>query len=186
MVCALRRLERAAGLDRMTLGWAAQEGWRLPSCWHPRTVSHFSGIFPRHSRCYAFKRSIEDRDDCFKTSLNMKISPLRTGRVCALPNLKRSSFLFAGAVSCLAAALAFPAQCLGAGATPPFESYEAELGTPGGGAVVVSLNAAPTTEFSSPELEASGHAYLRLNVPGQYVEWVNRTGKNITGLNVRA
>jgi hypothetical protein len=116
----------------------------------------------------------------------MKISPLRIGRVCALANLKPSSFLFAGAVSCLAAALAFPAQCLGAGATPPFESYEAELGTPGGGAVVVSLNAAPTTEFSSPELEASGHAYVRLNVPGQYVEWVNRTGKNITGLNVRA
>ncbi|HTJ79477.1 MAG TPA: carbohydrate-binding protein [Rariglobus sp.] len=44
----------------------------------------------------------------------------------------------------------------------------------------------PTTQYSSPELEASGHAYVRLAATGQYVEWTNNTGKNINGINVRA
>lgn len=73
----------------------------------------------------------------------------------------------------------------GAGAVAPFTSYEAEAGTRGGGATLVTL-ATPTTEFSSPELESSGHAYVRLNANGQYVEWVNNTGQNITAINVRA
>jgi hypothetical protein len=74
------------------------------------------------------------------------------------------------------------------GATTPFISYEAELGTLGAGAAIVSVSLAspPTTEFSSPELESSGHAYVRLGAAGQYVEWVNKTGRAITAINVRA
>jgi parallel beta-helix repeat protein len=72
------------------------------------------------------------------------------------------------------------------GATTPFTSYEAEQGTTGGGAAIVSLTSAPTTQFSSPELESSGHAYVRLDGPGQFVEWANGTGKPITAINVRA
>jgi hypothetical protein len=72
------------------------------------------------------------------------------------------------------------------GANTPFISYEAEAGTPGGGATVVSLTAAPTSQYSSPELESSGHAYVNLNAAGQYVEWTNNTGKAITFFNVRA
>jgi len=74
------------------------------------------------------------------------------------------------------------------GATTPFVSYEAEMGALGGGAAIVSVSLAspPTTQFSSPELESSGHAYVRLNQTGQYVEWVNNTGKNITAIDVRA
>ena len=71
------------------------------------------------------------------------------------------------------------------GATTPFVSYEAEDGTLGGGATPHALTSPPVTEFSSPELESSGHAYVRLDGPGQYVEWVNRTGTSITAINVR-
>jgi len=71
------------------------------------------------------------------------------------------------------------------GATTPFMSYEAEDGTAGGGATVVKLQSPPTTQFSSPEVEASGHAYVALTQAGQYVEWANQTGKSITAFNVR-
>ena len=72
------------------------------------------------------------------------------------------------------------------GATTPFTSYEAEAGTLGGGATLVALTTPPTTRFSSPELESSGHAYVSLTSTGQYVEWTNNTGKAITAINVRA
>ncbi|MEO7719410.1 MAG: coagulation factor 5/8 type domain-containing protein [Capsulimonas sp.] len=72
------------------------------------------------------------------------------------------------------------------GATTPFTSYEAESGAIGGGASVVSLTSAPTTQYSSPTLEASGHAYVQLNGNGQYVQWTNNTGGNVTAINVRA
>jgi fibronectin type 3 domain-containing protein len=71
------------------------------------------------------------------------------------------------------------------GATTAFTSYEAESGALGGGASVVSLTAAPTTPYSSPELEASGHAYVQLNANGQSVTWTNNTGENITAINLR-
>jgi hypothetical protein len=79
----------------------------------------------------------------------------------------------------------FPSRRGYVGATTPFVSYEAEDGTPGGGATVVSLTSPPTTQYSSPELEASGHAYVRLGMTGQYVEWTNMTNKNVTAFNVR-
>src|SRR5712664_1001446 len=72
------------------------------------------------------------------------------------------------------------------GASTPFTSYEGEAGTLGGGATVVALTSPPTTQFSSPQLEASGHAYVQLTGIGQYVEWVNNTGQNITALNLRS
>jgi hypothetical protein len=73
----------------------------------------------------------------------------------------------------------------GSGATVPFTSLEAEAATLGGGATAVSLTAAPTTQFSSPALEASGHAYVQLNGPGQSVQWTNTTGQPISAINVR-
>jgi len=72
------------------------------------------------------------------------------------------------------------------GATTPFTSYEAEAGTTGGGATVVSLTSPPADQYSSPTLEASGHAYVQLNATGQSVQWTNNTGTNITAINVRA
>jgi len=71
------------------------------------------------------------------------------------------------------------------GAVTPFTSYEAEAGTTGGGATTVSLTSPPTTQYSSPTLEASGHAYVQLTGTGQYVQWTNNTGHPITFINVR-
>ena len=73
----------------------------------------------------------------------------------------------------------------GVGATTTFASYEGENGTLGGGATVMALKSPPTTEYSSAELEASGHAFANLAKVGQYVEWTNKTGQNITFVNVR-
>ncbi|NEA30673.1 carbohydrate-binding protein [Streptomyces sp. SID13031] len=72
-----------------------------------------------------------------------------------------------------------------AGATVPFTSYEAEAGSLGGGATSVSLTAAPTTQYSSPSLEASGHAYAHLAGTGQSVQWTNTTGRPISAVTVR-
>lgn len=72
------------------------------------------------------------------------------------------------------------------GATTPFTSYEGEEGLIGGGATVVSVNAAPTTQYSSPELEASGHAYVNLSAPGQFVQWTNNTAQSFTAINLRS
>ncbi|MFD8814433.1 carbohydrate-binding protein [Streptomyces sp. NPDC059627] len=73
-----------------------------------------------------------------------------------------------------------------AGAATPFSVYEAEAGTPGGGAAVRSLTSAPTTQYSSAALEASGHSYVHLDGTGQSVQWTNTTGQPISFLNVRA
>ncbi|WP_254648060.1 discoidin domain-containing protein [Streptomyces sp. GbtcB6] len=72
------------------------------------------------------------------------------------------------------------------GATTPFSVYEAEAGTPAGGAAVRSLTSAPTTQYSSAALEASGHSYVHLDGTGQSVQWTNTTGQPISFLNVRA
>lgn len=76
-------------------------------------------------------------------------------------------------------------QCPAMGASTPFISYEAEAGAVGGGATVVALTGPPATQLSSPQLEASGHAYVHLGGAGQSVQWTNNTGKAITALNVR-
>lgn len=72
------------------------------------------------------------------------------------------------------------------GANTPFASVEAESGTLGGGAAVESLTQSLITSGqSSPQLEASGHAYVQLTGTGQSVGLVNNTGGSITALNVR-
>jgi len=71
------------------------------------------------------------------------------------------------------------------GANTPFISYEAEGGALAGQASVVALTSPPTTKFSSPQLEASGHAYVNLSHTGDSVTWTNNTGKTITAINVR-
>jgi hypothetical protein len=72
------------------------------------------------------------------------------------------------------------------GATTPFISYEAEAGGVNGGASIVSLTSPPTTQYSSPALEASGHAYVQLTGTGQSVQWTNNTGQSINFINLRA
>ena len=73
-----------------------------------------------------------------------------------------------------------------AGATTPFTTYQAPKGALGGGARVVSLTAAPTSQFDTPQGEADGHAYVKLAGPGQSVRWINKTGRPINFINVRA
>jgi hypothetical protein len=73
-----------------------------------------------------------------------------------------------------------------AGATTPFATYQAPKGALGGGARVVSLTAAPTSQFDTPQGEADGHAYVKLTGPGQSVGWINKTGRPINFINVRA
>jgi parallel beta-helix repeat protein len=73
-----------------------------------------------------------------------------------------------------------------AGATTPFATYQAPEGALGGGASVVSLTSAPTTQYDSPQGEASGHAYVQLSGTGQSVQWTNNTGQPVNFINVRA
>jgi len=101
--------------------------------------------------------------------------------------LLMSSALVAVAAPALSVATAAGAATAAsaAGAATPFTSYEAEAGTLGGGASKVSLTSAPTDQFSSAPLEASGHAYVQLTGTGQDVKWTNNTGQPITAINVR-
>ncbi|MDH6122341.1 hypothetical protein ABH930_006683 [Kitasatospora sp. GAS204A] len=77
------------------------------------------------------------------------------------------------------------AAAAGVGATVPFTSFEGEAGTLAGGASVVSLTSAPTTQYSSAAVEASGHAYVQLTGTGQSVQWTNTTGAPISAVNLR-
>ncbi len=71
------------------------------------------------------------------------------------------------------------------GAATPFTCFEAEGGRIGGGATIRYLTNAPATEFSSAELEASGHAFVELNSTGEFVEWTNTTPQAVTFVNLR-
>jgi len=59
------------------------------------------------------------------------------------------------------------------GATTPFTTLEAEAGTLSGGAAVRALQTIPANALSSPELEASGRAFVELNATGESVSWTN-------------
>ncbi|MEV6113104.1 hypothetical protein AB0L59_11430 [Streptomyces sp. NPDC052109] len=72
------------------------------------------------------------------------------------------------------------------GATTPLSLYEAEAGTPGGGAAVRSLTSAPTARYSGAALAASGHAYVHLGGTGRSVQWTNTAGQSISFIDVRA
>lgn len=102
----------------------------------------------------------------------------------AMKMAARAAALAAAAL--LAAAPAHAVERAATGATTPFTSYEAESGTLVGGAKMVALTVAPATRFASPELEASGHAYVALTGVNQEIWWSNNTGKPITFINVRA
>src|ERR1700684_1226176 len=99
--------------------------------------------------------------------------------------------LLAAAPSAVAATAPVSSQAPGtpspsvAGATTPFTTYEAPEAALGGGASVVSLTSAPTSEYDSPQGEADGHAYVQLTAPGQSVQWTNNTGQPIIFINVR-
>jgi hypothetical protein len=69
-----------------------------------------------------------------------------------------------------------------AGANTPFKSVEAESGTLAGGASVQGLST-PANNNSSPQLEASGHAYVQLDANGEAVTLT--TTQTVTALNVR-
>ncbi|WP_084557194.1 galactose-binding domain-containing protein [Hamadaea tsunoensis] len=106
----------------------------------------------------------------------------RTGRL-RLGGLTLAALLTGTVLSVVDAG---PASADTAGATLPFTSYEAEAGTLSGGATTVALTAAPTTQYSSAPLEASGHAYVQLTATGQGVQWTNTTGHALSAVNVRA
>ncbi|MFD9096886.1 discoidin domain-containing protein [Streptomyces collinus] len=59
---------------------------------------------------------------------------------------------------------------IGRGADMPYDMYEAEDGTLGGGAKVVG----PNRTIGDPAGEASGRKAVTLNGTGQYVEWTTR------------
>ena len=75
---------------------------------------------------------------------------------------------------------------LAVGAVTSFTSYEAEAGALGAGASIVAMTTPPNTQYSAPEIEASGRAYVKLNANGQYVQWTNNTGQPINGINLRS
>ena len=72
----------------------------------------------------------------------------------------------------------------GVGASVPFTDSEAEAGTLGGGASLVSM-VFPQTNNPENLQEASGAAYVTLTGTGQSVSWVNNSGQNITAINFR-
>ncbi|MEU3982324.1 glycosyl hydrolase family 28-related protein [Streptomyces sp. NPDC026672] len=73
------------------------------------------------------------------------------------------------------------------GARTPFVTIEAESGTLGGGATVHAIKPGdPAPTRATPETEASGYAYAKLERTGQSVAVVNRTGKQANTLVVRA
>ncbi len=70
------------------------------------------------------------------------------------------------------------------GATTPFTTIEGESGILGGGATVRKLQTIPANAVSSPELEASGRAFVQLTATGQSVSWVNPVDSDNT-INIR-
>jgi hypothetical protein len=72
------------------------------------------------------------------------------------------------------------------GASVPWTEYEAETGTLGDGASIVSM-VLPLSNPSNtePTREASGAAYVQLTGTGQSVTWTNNSGQSVTFLNIR-
>ncbi len=93
--------------------------------------------------------------------------------------------LTAALLLAVVAAPSAPAATAGVGAVTPFTSYEGESGALTGGATAVALTAAPTSQYSSATLEASGHAYAHLAGTGQRVQWTNTTGAPVSALTIR-
>src|SRR5258708_7097809 len=97
--------------------------------------------------------------------------------------LRRQLFVGMIAAGVVLAALANRAYAVGA--TTPFTNYEAEAGTLGGGATIIAQSGSPTTQYSSPQLEASGRSYVNLATTGDSVTWTNGTSQNFGAINIR-
>ncbi|SHM09015.1 galactose-binding domain-containing protein [Actinacidiphila paucisporea] len=115
-----------------------------------------------------------------------RVLPRMSAALAALAGLAWMSVAPAGAATPLAVAVPRAQAVAAAGAATPFTVYEGEAGTLAGGATAVALTSAPTTQYSSATLEASGHAYAHLGGTGQSVQWTNTTGQPISFVNVRA
>ncbi|WP_203914430.1 CARDB domain-containing protein, partial [Rhizocola hellebori] len=63
---------------------------------------------------------------------------------------------------------------VGRGANMPYDMYEAEDGTPGGGASVIG----PNRTIGDPAGEASGRRAVTLGATGSYVQWTTRAATN--------
>jgi alpha-1,3-glucanase-like protein/pectate lyase-like protein len=90
-----------------------------------------------------------------------------------------------GTALCCLVGLTISPPALGQGATTPFITYEAEEGTLAGGATVQRLAAPLLDNWSSPELEASGRAYVELKATGASVTMPNNTGAPVTFIDFR-
>ncbi len=101
-----------------------------------------------------------------------------THRICGM-----NRGLFILLTACVLAGGAMAAQNT-VGATTPFTIMEGESGTLGGGATVRKLQTIPANAVSSPELEASGRAFVQLTATGQSVSWVNPVDSDNT-INIR-
>ncbi|WP_435128012.1 discoidin domain-containing protein [Actinacidiphila sp. bgisy144] len=71
---------------------------------------------------------------------------------------------------------------VGRGANMPYDAYEAEDGTVGGGATVLG----PNRTIGDPAGEASGREAVHLGGAGQYVQWTTRAATNtlVTRFNI--
>ncbi|KAG0605620.1 hypothetical protein M758_9G073900 [Ceratodon purpureus] len=58
------------------------------------------------------------------------------------------------------------------GAAVSFISIESKDGPTSGEATIVALTSPSDTQYSSPELQASGHAFVQLSTTGQHVEFI--------------
>ncbi|CDR13381.1 right-handed parallel beta-helix repeat-containing protein [Streptomyces iranensis] len=109
---------------------------------------------------------------------------LGAGALTVLPGTEGHAEAGAGAGAEAKAAAKAPAR---AGARTPFATVEAESGTLGGGAKVHAIKPGdPAPTKATPETEASGYAYAKLDRTGQSVAVVNKTGKQANTLVVRA
>lgn len=77
-----------------------------------------------------------------------------------------------------------PLSAANQGAITPFKTIEAETGILGGGAIIRSMTTLPNAP--TPELEASGRAFVELNATGESVTMTNNTGITSNTLVVRA
>jgi Alpha-1,3-glucanase catalytic domain D1 len=114
--------------------------------------------------------------------LNVNMILLPPHRLLAETN--RWAFRSLYALGVMVALMGSTERASAAGAIVPFTTYEAESGTPGGGASVVILTP-PLSGNGQAVLESSGGAYVALTTTGHSVTWTNNTGQNITALNVR-
>jgi hypothetical protein len=89
-------------------------------------------------------------------------------------------------LSIIGALVLLPRSAFPLGAVTPFVDVEAENMGLGAGASVVSATLPPANEYSTPALEASQRTYVQLTATGQYLQWTNNTGNNVTAINVRS